>query len=104
MAQKAEVPLFMFLGGFRQRIITSVTIGIMEDNLVMERIDKLMRQGIRSIKIKGGKDVERDIRIVEIVRKKIGRDIALTFDANQGYSLIEAAHFIRNIKMSTATH
>jgi len=98
MSQKAEVPLFMFLGGFRQRIITSVTIGIMEDNLVMERTDKLMKQGIRSVKIKGGKDVERDIRIVENVRKRIGKDIALTFDANQGYSLIEAAHFIRNIK------
>jgi L-alanine-DL-glutamate epimerase-like enolase superfamily enzyme len=98
MAQKAEVPLYMFLGGFRPRIITSVTVGIMEDHLVLERIEKLIQQGIRSIKIKGGRDVERDIRIVETARKKIGRHIALTFDANQGYSLIEAAHFIRNIK------
>jgi len=98
MAQKAEVPLYMFLGGFRQRIITSVTIGIMADHLVIERIDRLVNQGIRAIKLKGGKDVERDIRIVDLVRKKIGKNIALTFDANQGYSLIEAAHFIRNIK------
>lgn len=98
MAQKAEVPLYMFLGGFRPRIITSVTVGIMEDSLVLERIDKLIQQGIRSIKIKGVRDVERDIRIVENVRKKIGRHVALTFDANQGYSLIEAAHFIRNVK------
>ncbi|HEX5113473.1 MAG TPA: dipeptide epimerase [Saprospiraceae bacterium] len=98
MSQKAEVPLYMFLGGFRQRIITSVTIGIMEDDLVMERMDKLIQQGIRSIKLKGGRDVDRDIRIVEKVRKKTGKNIALTFDANQGYSLIEAAHFIRNIR------
>jgi L-alanine-DL-glutamate epimerase-like enolase superfamily enzyme len=98
MSQKAEVPLYMFLGGFRQRIITSVTIGIMKDDRVMERVDALLSQGIRSIKLKGGKDVERDIRIVEQVRKRIGKNISLTFDANQGYSLIEAAHFIRNIK------
>ncbi|HJW30511.1 MAG TPA: mandelate racemase/muconate lactonizing enzyme family protein, partial [Saprospiraceae bacterium] len=35
---------------------------------------------------------------IELVRKKIGKNIALTFDANQGYSLIEAAHFIRNTR------
>jgi len=98
MAQKAEVPLYMFLGGFRPRIITSVTVGIMEEQLVLERVEKLMQEGIRSIKIKGGRDVERDIKVVEAVRKIIGKNVALTFDANQGYSLIEAAHFIRNIK------
>jgi L-alanine-DL-glutamate epimerase-like enolase superfamily enzyme len=100
MAQKAGVPLYMFLGGYRQKIVTSVTIGIMQDNLVLERADRLLKQGIKAIKIKGGKDVERDIRIIDLVRKKIGNNIALTFDANQGYSLIEAAHFIRNTKQA----
>ena len=98
MAQKAGVPLYMFLGGYRKKIITSVTIGITFDILVMERLDKLLKLGVRAIKLKGGLDVERDIRIVGLVRKKIGNGISLTFDANQGYSLIEAAHFIRNTK------
>ncbi len=98
ISQKAGVPLYMFLGGFRQRIITSVTIGIMEDHLVLERTDRLLKQNIRAIKLKGGNDVERDIRIVELVREKIGPKIALTFDANEGFSLIEAAHFIRHTK------
>ncbi len=98
MAQKADVPLYMFLGGYRQQIITSVTIGILPDQEVLDRVTRLMAQGIKSVKIKGGRDVERDIRIVEHVRKKIGDAISLTFDANQGYSLIEAAHFIRNTK------
>lgn len=98
MAQKAGVPLYMFLGGFKQQIITSVTIGIMEEQEVLERTARLIRQGIKAVKIKGGKDVERDIRMISLVRKSIGDGIALTFDANQGYSLIEAAHFIRNTK------
>jgi L-alanine-DL-glutamate epimerase-like enolase superfamily enzyme len=76
MAQKAEVPLYMFLGGFRPRIITSVTVGIMDEHLVLERVDKLIQQGIRSVKIKGGRDVERDIKVVEAVRKKIGRHMS----------------------------
>lgn len=70
MAQKAGVPLYMFLGGFKQRIITSVTIGIMPDQHVLERTVKLIQLGIKAIKIKGGRDVERDIRIIELVRKK----------------------------------
>lgn len=98
MAQKAGVPLYMFLGGFKQQIITSVTIGIMEEQEVLERTARLIRQGIKAVKIKGGKDVERDIRMIGLVRKSIGDGIALTFDANQGYSLIEAAHFIRNTR------
>ena len=98
MAQKAGVPLYMFLGGFKQKIITSVTIGILPDTDVLERVDRLLAKGIRSVKLKGGLDVERDIRITGLVRKKIGKHITLTFDANQGYSLIEAAHFIRNTK------
>ena len=98
VAQKAGVPLYQLLGGFRDKIVTSVTIGIMPETEVLERAGKLMNQGIKAIKIKGGMDVERDIHIVSMVRKKTGKNIAITFDANQGYSLIEAAHFIRNTK------
>ena len=98
MSQRAGVPLYMFLGGYREKIVTSVTIGIMEEELIRARISKLLSQGIKAMKIKGGKDVERDIRTMELVRKLSGRGTALIFDANQGYSLIEAAHFIRNTK------
>jgi len=98
IAQKAGVPLYKLLGGYRDKIITSVTVGIMEENEALERTKKLVQMGIKAIKLKGGKDVERDIRIVGLVRELIGNNIALTFDANQGYSLIESAHFIRNTK------
>ena len=68
VAQKAGVPLYQLLGGFRDKIVTSVTIGIMDDAGVLERTEKLLHQGIKAIKVRGGKDVERDIRIVD--RKK----------------------------------
>src|SRR6187401_1532349 len=98
MAQKAGVPLYKLLGGFREKIITSVTIGIMDENLALERTKKLVKMGIKAIKIKGGNDVERDIRLTGLIRDLIGPGIALSFDANQGYSLIESAHYIRNTK------
>ncbi len=98
MAQKAGVPLYMFLGGYREKIITSMTIGIMDDVHVLSRADLLLQKGVQSIKLKGGQDVDRDVRIVNLLRKKAGPSIALSFDANQGFNLIEAAHFIRNVK------
>jgi len=98
MAQRAGVPLYKFLGGYKEKIITSVTIGIMDEAPALERAKKLVKMGIKAIKIKGGKDVERDNRLIGLIRDLIGNDIALTFDANQGFSLIESAHFIRNTK------
>ncbi len=98
VAQKAGVPLYQLLGGFREKIVTSVAIGILEDDAVVDRAGILLQQGIKAIKLKGGKDVERDIRVVDLVRKKTGKNTAISFDANQGYSLIEAAHFIRNTR------
>lgn len=100
MAQKANVPLYMFLGGYRDKIVTSVTIGITDATAVLERARELTHQGIKALKIKGGLDVERDISIVLEVRKIVGEGIAISFDANQSYSLIEAAHFIRNTKLA----
>lgn len=100
MAQKAGVPLYMFLGGYKKRIITSVTIGLMSDEAALDRIDAHLQNGIRSFKLKGGLDVERDIRLIGKVRKRIGKSISLNLDANQGYSLIEAAHFIRNTRQA----
>lgn len=98
MAQRAGVPLYKFLGGYKEKILTSVTIGIMDDRPALKRAKELLDMGIKSIKIKGGKDVERDIRLIGLMRDLIGDNIALTFDANQGFSLIESAHFIRNTK------
>lgn len=98
VAQKAGVPLFKLLGGYREKIVTSVTIGILEDQEVLERAKILIGKGFKALKLKGGLEVERDIRVVALVRKLSGKNIAITFDANEGYSLIEAAHFIRNTR------
>src|SRR5687768_11416468 len=47
VAQKAGVPLYQLLGGFRDKIVTSVTIGIMPETDVLDRAGKLMNQGIK---------------------------------------------------------
>jgi L-alanine-DL-glutamate epimerase-like enolase superfamily enzyme len=89
----ADLPLYRLLGGYRDCIETSVTVGIGEENETVGRAADFVRQGFKIIKLKGGSNVEADIARVHKVREKVGPDTRLRFDANQGYSVSEALQF-----------
>lgn len=88
------LPVYKLLGGFRTRIKTCVTIGIMPLAETVARAGEWIQKGFRSLKIKGGQNVEEDIEKVLKVREKVGDKIALRFDANQGYSEEQALRFV----------
>jgi L-alanine-DL-glutamate epimerase-like enolase superfamily enzyme len=87
------LPLWKWFGGSCQRILTSVTIGISAIAETLTSAAKCIQQGFRCLKIKGGQNVAADIERVIRVREQVGPDIALRFDANQGYSVAEAIQF-----------
>ncbi|WP_116124373.1 mandelate racemase/muconate lactonizing enzyme family protein [Lewinella sp. IMCC34183] len=93
VAKAAGVPLYEFLGGYRNRIATSITIGILPVAETLAKAREFVAQGFGIIKIKGGLDVEEDIARVRVVRDKFPQ-IVLRFDGNQGYTLDQALHFI----------
>ena len=88
------LPIYKLLGGFRTRIKTSVTIGINPLSETIARAREWIKQGFRSLKIKGGRNVEEDIEKVLKLREKVGNKIELRFDANQGYTEEEALRFV----------
>jgi L-alanine-DL-glutamate epimerase-like enolase superfamily enzyme len=88
------MPIYKLLGGFRTRIKTSVTIGIMPLMDTIARAREWVKKGFRSLKIKGGKNVEEDIEKVLKLREKVGKSVGLRFDANQGYTEAEALRFV----------
>jgi L-alanine-DL-glutamate epimerase-like enolase superfamily enzyme len=92
------LPIYKLLGGYRTRIKTCVTIGIMPLTETVARAGEWINKGFRSLKIKGGRNVEEDIEKVLKLREKVGKKIELRFDANQGYTEAEALHFV------SATH
>ena len=94
-ARHARMPLYQFLGGYRNNIPTSVTIGILPLEETLKKARTFIEQGFFILKLKGGKSVEEDIAKMIQLRKEFGKKIALRFDGNQGYTAEEALYFIQ---------
>ena len=92
------VPLYRILGGFRDRIRTSITIGILPEEETLEQARSFVDQGFRALKLKGGLNPELDIERVLRVRAAVGPRVELRFDANQGYTVEQAVRFVEQTK------
>lgn len=90
----AGLPLWKLLGGYRESITTSVTIGILAEAETVAAAKHWIASGFTCLKIKGGRDVDSDVARVLKVRETVGPDIELRFDANQGYTVEQARRFV----------
>ena len=94
LGKVSNLPLWKLLGGFRDRIRTSVTIGILPNRETVECAQSWVSRGFRCLKLKGGLDVHSDIERVINVREAVGKRIEIRFDANQGFSLADSLTFL----------
>ena len=95
VAKKADLPLWKLLGGYRERIRTSVTIGICGRQETLQQAKELVNSGIEILKIKGGVNLEEDLERIKLLRQDLSPSVQIRFDANQGYSIEEALIFLK---------
>jgi muconate cycloisomerase len=80
------VPVYQLLGGLvREEVPIAHSLGWMEYEEATAEAVAAVDEGIRTIKIKVGRDPKYDVRIVREVREAIGTDRDIVVDANQGW-------------------
>jgi L-Ala-D/L-Glu epimerase len=92
-----NLPLYRIMGGYRNRIQTSITIPIAP---VKESVDMAIKNaslGFRMLKIKGGIDPEEDVRRVQAIQQALP-NLTLRLDADGGYSIKDALDVARVLK------
>jgi muconate cycloisomerase len=86
------VPVSTLLGGrVRERIEVCHSLGIMDDEPAIDEAAEAVREGIRAIKVKTGVDPERDVRLVRRLRERLGDEVRIRVDANEGYRTVAEA-------------
>lgn len=90
----AGMPLYRLLGGYRDRIQTSVTIPISSVKESVELAQDRARLGFRMLKIKGGLDPEEDVMRVRAINRALP-DHILRLDPDGGYTVEQALDVAR---------
>lgn len=93
LSKRDRKPLYEYLGGSRDRMMTDMTIGIEPKEITVKKALLHYKAGFRALKLKVGFDLEDDIRRVAAVREAVGPRVELRVDANQGYTVEKAIRF-----------
>lgn len=95
----AGLPLYRLLGGYRDRIQTSVTIPIISIEESVEIACQRASQGFRILKVKGGIDPDLDVRRIRAIHRALP-DHLIRLDADGGYTVrqaLDVAQALENI-------
>lgn len=93
-AKTLNSPLYRILGGYKKEITTDITISVNEiDEMVQDSL-KAVNEGFNILKVKVGKEGEKDIERISEIRKAVGKNVILRVDANQGWTSKQAVKII----------
>lgn len=97
-AKNAKVPLYKFLGGEIRPITTDITIGLKSAEEMAEEAFAFVQNKASILKVKLGKIPQEDIARIAKIRERIGPDIPIRIDANQGWGFEDASFVLKNLE------
>jgi len=91
-------PVFKLLGGFRNKVVTDITISVNEPEDMAKDAIEAVEKGYETLKVKVGKNPSKDLERLKAIRAAIGYDIDIRIDANQGWTPKEAVKILRKME------
>ncbi|SOC10782.1 L-alanine-DL-glutamate epimerase-like enolase superfamily enzyme [Ureibacillus xyleni] len=86
VGKKLGVPVYQLLGGrYHEKFPVTHVLSIDEPEKMAEEAEEKLQEGYRSFKMKVGLDVAGDVKRIQAVRNRVGDDIAIRVDVNQGW-------------------
>ncbi|WP_079509125.1 mandelate racemase/muconate lactonizing enzyme family protein [Mesobacillus jeotgali] len=99
ISQNCGLPLYQFLGGFRNEIETDFTVSVNSPEEMGEDAVDYVNKGFNVLKVKVGiGDIANDIARIREIRKRVGNQIKIRLDANQGWKPKDAVRAIRSME------
>lgn len=99
LAQYSRLPLYQYLGGYRNKLETDYTVSVNSPSEMAEDALLYSMRGFDVLKIKVGKDeIETDIKRIQAIRQVIGDSVKIRLDANQGWEAKAAVRAIRKME------
>lgn len=96
--QLYNAPVYKLLGGYRKEIITDITISVNDPEEMARDSMEAVNRGYKTLKIKVGKDSNKDIERMNAIRKAVGYNVDLRIDANQGWKPKEAIYVLNKME------
>ncbi|GHH96754.1 dipeptide epimerase [Neobacillus kokaensis] len=99
LAQLCKLPLYQFLGGHDKELETDFTVSVNGPEEMGDDAVSYIQQGFNVLKVKVGKDdMATDIERIKEIRQRVGADIKIRLDANQGWIPKDAIRAIRKLE------
>jgi L-Ala-D/L-Glu epimerase len=104
-AKHANQPLYQFLGGEKNKIIsTDMTVGLGSPEQMAKEALQYKAAGFPSIKVKLGTTTADDVARIKSIREAIGNELPLRIDANQGWNVDTAIATLQALAQYNIEH
>ncbi|WP_299535434.1 mandelate racemase/muconate lactonizing enzyme family protein [Ulvibacterium sp.] len=94
-----DIPVYKLLGGkFRDKVPVGSEIGINTPQAMADNALRVLKEGIKVIKIKGSDDMKLDVDRIKTVRAAVGDDVELRLDPNAAWDTIGSIRVMRAVE------
>lgn len=96
--QLYKIPVYKMMGASRNSICTDITISVNDPETMAKDAQDAIARGYDCLKVKVGKEPEKDIARLSAIRQVVPKDTLLRIDANQGWTPKEAVRILNGMQ------